>query len=647
MDHRSFRKVSSTGEVREAEKGVIEDKERRWWVLSSAHAEEKNSAPQDEKLAESIESSVTKLQKAQTARIRQMSISMRLYGNFSVFGNQSAAYARALMSSAAVKDRITYNAIQSIVDTVQSKIGEDKPRPYFLTSGGDYRQQRKAKKLNQWVEGTFYEQKTYEKGNDASRDAEISGDGIVFVYPQNGKVCHERVSAAEIWVDEEEAQYGSPRNLHRVKVVDRDVVAATWPEHAEKIWKAPKAKAPGGNESASDMVTICESWHLPVMDDKGDLVGGVRAVTLPAERVVLEQDEWRLPFFPFARISWCPRPLGYWSQGLAEQLQGEQLELNKELWLIQRSMQLAGTIKVLLPTGSKVAKEAISNEIGAIINYAGNQKPEFFCPEPIAPVYFENVNRIIERMYQKAGVSELSASGKKPAGLNSGAAQREFEDIQSDRFRTWQRRNQNFYVEIALISVAVASEMKKVKPVRVPSRAAFSTIDWKKDIGRVSTDEFVLQAFPVSKLPRDPAGRLAMIQELVQAGMISPRRGRKLLDYPDVDAENSLAFAQQEIIEKVLDAIVEDGDYSPPEPTDDLREAKEMCIEYIQRYRLLGLEDDRLDMLRNWNVQVDELLARTLAPPTAAPPMQGAAQAPPVPPQPSDLVQNTPQPLAA
>ena len=611
---------------------------RRWWAADG------------KELAAGISSTVEFLQRVQAPRLRQHIISARLYGNIAMMGPGASAYARLATSQSAQKDRITYNAIQSIIDTLTSRIGETKPRPYYLTSGGSFAQQRKAKKLNQFTEGVFYETKAYDKGLDCFRDGAIWGDGFMGVFRRGGKLHHERVLGSELWVDEVEAMYGHPRNMYRVKDVDREVLLAEYPDAKKAILAAGRVVEDMRGENVSDMVRVIEAWHLPALSPKGELSGGLNAVVLAnqgtGDGILVEPEEWPYDFFPFARFPWCRRPVGFWSQGLCEQLQGEQLELNKELWFIQRSMQLAGTIKVLLKNGSKVSKEHLTNDVGAVITYTGDV-PQFYCPEPIHPVFFENVNRIIERMYRQAGASELASSSKKPAGLNSGKALREFEDIESERHRTTSRLNDNFYLEQAMLDLRMAKGLSGYK-VKVPGRHAFNVIDVAKDIGDVDEDSFVRQCFPVSRLPRDPAGRLQTIQEYMQAGMMTQRQGRRALDFPDLEQVESLANAQEDILTKVLDDILDEGKYRPPEPTDDLPLAKEMCLEYIQRYRQFDdAEYEKLDLLRRFNSQCDTLMKKAMGPGVAAGmPPGGAPQAAPAAPPVSDLLPNAPKQAA-
>lgn len=585
---------------------------RRWWDLDGRDA------------AQSITGTVSQLQRIQAPRLRQHIISARLYGNVGMLGASAQALAR-LMNSSASKDRVTFNAIGSIVDTLTARVGTERPRPYYLTSGGSYAQQRKAKKRNQFTEGVFYETKTYAKGLKCFRDAGIWGDGLMHVYPRAGKLHHERVLCSELWVDEVEAMLGSPRNLFRVKDVDRDELCSYFsddPEAVKAIEKASRITDYGARgDNLSDLVRVVEAWHRASEDEDGELVGGKHGFIIDggsdAAVAVLGNDgkleDWPYDFFPFARMPWCERPVGYWSQGLCEQLQGEQLELNKRLYFIQRSLYLAGTVKIFLRAGSKVVKEHISNEVGAIIEHTGDA-PQFFVPQPIHPLYLEDTNTLITRMYQQSGASEMSVAAKKPAGLNSGRALREFEDIESDRHKTISGQNDAFYLDIARLDAVFAKELKGYK-VKVPGRNSFTTVDYAKDIGDVDEDDFISQCFPVSRLPRDPAGRLQTIQDYIQAGFMTPRQGRRALDFPDLDTIESLANAQEDLLTMVLDGILDGGKYRPPEPTDDLPLAKELVLEYIQRYRQYDdAEYEKLDMMRRFSSQVDTLMKKAMTP---------------------------------
>lgn len=608
----------------------------RWWASKGAEC------------AKLIQSTLKTLQDAQSPRIRQQVINQGLYGNRRLTAVQSAARLRLLtQQSTARQSLISYNAVQSIVDTATSKIGETKPRPYFLTSGGNYKQQRKAKRLNKYIDGVFYETKTYQLTPRSFRDSAIDGDGLIFVEVRGGKVRHECVSSMEVWCDEAEAQYGKPLTMYRNKSVDREALAAMFPKSKNEILNASVGENGVATQRASDMVNVVESWRLGYMTDEGKMLGGWHAIALTdgSGHMLVEPEEWPHEFFPFAKLPWCAPPTGcgYWGQALAEQLQGEQIELNKELQLIQRCMHMMGMGKVLVPVGSKIVSEHMNNEIWSLLYYTGTNKPEFQTPPPIAQAFFDNVPRIIERMERKAGVNEMAIAGKKPAGIDSGKGLRELEDQQSDRFRTTQSQYDAFHLQLAEIDIALSIEAAadgKLEAVKVPGKGSFDEVDFKADLKGLKRSEFTMQCYSVSRLPKDPAGRLATIQEYVAAGIFSIRQGRKLLDFPDLETVETMADAQEALIQKTLDAIVDDGEYVPPEPIFDLVLAKEMVVEYQVHFMALDLEEERMDMLRNWSMQVDELMTLALPELAATQPADGMnpPQAVPNAPPTSDLL---------
>lgn len=635
-DSFSFREFKPKGEHKQA----LPSAREAWWTLDGDKSD-------GAEVANAIGQHVKFLQKQQETRLNQLVRGARAYGNASMVGIAGMSIGAAMGQPSLSRDRISDNVIQSVIDTATARIGENKPRPYHLTSGGNWKLQRKAKKLNQFTDGLFYELDAYELGGLAQRDAEIFGDGLVFVTEKPGKdgkarVAFERVISAELWIDEQEGAYGKPRQLHWARAIDRQQLAASFPEKKDLIARAAPAPLAqnGMNATSADLVIVCESWHLPSSATAKD---GAHCVSIE-EGLLDPLTPWTHDYFPFARWQWSPRPLGYWGQSLAEQLQPKQIEVNKLLWVIQRSMEIAGTFKLLMESGSKIVKEHISNQIGAIIEYKGTP-PTWFVPQVVPPEYYSHLQTLILSMYERSGISLQSATGVKPAGLNSGEAQRVYRDTVAERLKTQERLNEKGYMDLAKIAIAVArdiAERDKFYEVEAPHGGSLTTVRMTAE--ELNANDWHMQCFPTSSLPKDPAGRLSTIQEYIQAGFISPRQGRRLLDFPDLEANGSLANADEDLLTKVLDAICDDGEMEPPEPTDNLQLAMELVVEYIARARSQGLDEERIDMLRTWKAQLEALL-QAAQPPAPAPGVMPQAAAAPAPVSP--LVPNVPQPMAA
>ena len=572
-----------------------------------------------------------------TRRQNQYLVSAKLYGNVDALAFGNGSLSRFNQTNSSVKDRVTYNVSQSALDTVVAKLGKNRPKPLFLTSGGDSKLQRKAKSLTKFVEGVFYENKAYRLGPNALRDAGVFGDGLIHVFSNGNRIKYERVIASELYTDWLESFYGNPRQLHRVKAVDRDVMIEEFPEYKDEILNAASASQQfvGGSQNVSDQITVIESWHLPSSEDASD---GRHCICI--DDCCVFDEEYTDCFFPFAKIPWSERLYGFWSQGGIEQIQSIQLEINKILWIIQRSMHLAGSFKVLLENGSKIVKEHLNNDVGAVITYNGTM-PQYITP-PIVPMeLYTHLQTLKQSAYEEFGVSMLSAASKKPDGLDSGKALREFNDIESDRFMTIGHNYENFFLDLSFLTVTLAKKLYKNGvdlKVKSRSRKFIETIKWS-DVD-IDEDKFYMEIFPVSSLPTDPSGRLQTVQEYLQAGMMSPRTGRKLLDFPDLEQVEDLANAQEEYLQKILDKIVDDGEYTTPEPEDDLDLGIELSIQYYTQGKLNNLDDERLELLRQFNQQCQ--LLKQKAAEAMQPAAQPQPQGQPLPPPQSDLIKNVP-----
>lgn len=602
---------------------------QKWWTV-----------PTDEMPA-AIASNVRFIQEHQGQRMTQQLISTRLYGNLSLMGTNGLTYSKMASVVNSLRDRISYNVVSSCIDTVTSKMAKNKPKPLFLTSGGDYKKQSRAKKLNKFIDGVFYANKAHDLGVEIFRDACIVGEGVVHVYHEDGKVKYERILSGELLVDELEGFYGTPRSLYRNKNVDRGVLKAMFPGADKAILEA-NSSTPDDlafSPTISDVVHVTESWHLPSGKDKKD---GMHVISL--NKSILFKEQYDHDHFPFVFFRWNKRPWGYWGQGLAEQIQNIQLEINKILWVIQRSMHLQGSFKVLLENGSKLVKEHFNNDIGALIMYSG-VKPEYIVPPIVAPEVYSHLQTLKNAAYEQAGVSQLSASSKKPDGLDSGKALREYDDIESERFTVVGQAYEKFYLDLAHLTIRVAKECYEETgelSIQVPGKKFIESIDWKD--AELDHNDYVMKVFPVSSLPDEPAGRLATIQEYAQAGYISPQQAKRLLDFPDLEAEENMANAGEDYLHEILEDMQEEGEYTAPEPYDDLQLARKLALDYYSYGKCQGLEEEKLELYRRFLDQIDVLTGAN-APPAGVLAGGGQPQAAPQPPQQSDLIPNSPNPV--
>ena len=516
----------------------------------------------------------------------------RLYGNVSYRDLGGGNMAQSAKTSA--KNRVTLNIIQSMCDTVTARVAKAKPMATYLTTGGNWEMQRKAKRLTKFTAGQFYGSKIYEVAPRVFLDACVFGSGVMKVFEYDGEITCERVFPDEIVVDDLEARYGNPRQMFQRKIVDKEVLSSLFPEFADQIKEASPIEDNDSIYKASEQVECIEAWHLPSAKGAKD---GRHVIAI--ENATLMDDSWERDGFPFAFIHWTNRLLGFWGQGLAEQLTGIQVEINRLLRNIQQQMHLA-TPKVFVESGSKISKAHINNEIWGVIEYAGTP-PQFFVPKTVSGEIFSHLDRLFNRAYEIAGVSQLAAGAKKPAGLESGVALREFQDIESERFLMVAKAYEQLFLDAAAQMVDIAREVSaRGESFEVISHGDddIEKIKWS-DIN-LKRDEYVMKVYPTSLLPTTPAAKLQKVIEMLQAGMLSQQEARALLDYPDLAAVNDMATASQEIFSMMIERILEKGIYQPPEPYMNLAMGIQMMQSAYLRAKINSVPEDRLELFRRF-----------------------------------------------
>jgi hypothetical protein len=548
------------------------------------------------------------LERNQTYRSADNLMHMRLYGNMDILGLGSYNYLRS-EPSYSTANRLTLNIIQSMVDTVVSKITKNKPKPSFLTSGGDWQLQRKAKKLTKFIEGQFYSTEFYEKSAFAFLDACIFGTGAIKIYKENNQVKAERVFIDEIIVDDAESIYGKPRQILQKKYIHKDVLKEMFPSKAGAI-DAVDTRMYGIEQSRpniNDMVLVVEAWKLPSGQDSNDGKHGIYI-----ENETLFEEKYNKDYFPFVFFKWNLRPLGFYGQGLSEQLKGLQVEINKILRTIQISMHLVSIPKLFVEASSKVVTAHLNNKIGGIIKYAGT-RPTYDKLGAIPTELFTHLDRLYSRAYEIAGISSLSATSMKPSGLNSGKALREYNDLETERFMSVAQRYEKSHMDAAKIMIDMAKEIYEDTgefKVKVKGKKFLETIDWS-DID-LAEDQYMMQVFPTSALSQTPSGRLSDVQDLLAAGFINKEYATKLLDFPDLEQYYNLNNSGVEDIDKTIEMIVDKGEYLTPEPYQNLEFGIKAMQQAYLHYKTENLPEDRLELMRRWMSDANDLIEKAV-----------------------------------
>ncbi len=519
------------------------------------------------------------------------------------------------------KDRVTYNLVASAVDTLGAKVSKQKPKAAFVTDGGNWAEQRKAKRLDKFCVGSLYRANTHVEAKKAFRDCEVYDIGCLYFFLEDGRVRCERVHPDEILVDRLDGQHGTPRSVYRVMSIAREVLKDLFPDFAQAIQTAGSPKTQDGLsiddvDSLADRVDVRLAWHLPSGKDAKD---GLHVVAINNQ--VLHQEPWTRDTFPFVFLRFSERMRGFYGKGVAEALAGRQRSINRKIRRLNECLDRMAVPRILLEAGSEVEEETVTNAVGGIIKYVG-QAPIFETPPSIPPGLMESISTDIQQGLEMVGISRLDASAQKPGGLDSRVALREFSDIASERFVLVGQMWEEAFVEMARQVIALAKEAAaKKKPLSTwaDGRFGLEKIEWAD----VDLDEeaFTLKALPTSSLPSSPAARKQTVEEWYAAGWIDGLEARRLLDMPDLDASNNVAFAAQEDIEWLVEDTLDGKPYEGPEPHQDLNYGLKRVQSAYLRAKRQGAPQEVLDNLLQWLDAAKEMLDGAQQP--SAPPGPG------------------------
>ena len=132
-----------------------------------------------------------------------------------------------------------------------------------------------------------------------------------------------------------------------------------------------------------------------------------------------------------------------------------------------------------------------------------------------------------------------------------------------------------------------------------------------------------MQCAPVGYLEGTPAGKIAAIRELAQVSPEFASMSIHLLDIPDLDKIRSLINAPLDIVDKFIERILKDGEFRAPDPMMNLDLARQRATLALLRAEVDNTPTDRVELLRRWIVQVDDLQALAEAPPPMPPGAEG------------------------
>lgn len=531
-----------------------------------------------------------------------------------------------------------HNVVSNAVDSVHARLSKAKPRPQAKSVGKRREAQRRGQKMTQWLECAFDQLRAYRRGSLALKDACVYGHGVLYPHTTYGKIDIDLVWVGDLIPDPREEREGidACRTMYRLSWVDREILSETYPKKRKAIKSAKllieDEHAIDEQDSASDMVLVVEAWRLPTWDYDGNVVPGRHAIVCSS--CTLRFDEYTRPYFPWAEMPFTAHSRKRFGTGLVASMAGIQSELNDITAKIADAYWLCAP-SVWYRAGS-VSFEQIGNTPWSGYAYTGDTPPVFNTPTGIHSDFVVREETLIRRAYELRGISQLSASAQKPAGLNSGKALTVHQDIESEHFLPQQESlEQDLYCELAVRLIDCAEDLcDRGLAENARMIGGGEVTDFTE--ARMKRGDYIVTMEPVSGLSRTTAGKLAELREMVELEVITDKdEVRELMQIPDLDRYNAERSAPRDLGRKLIDRAL-DGEDVVANPYMDLewtRQHAELMLNLAELEYDEDEDDSGLDALRSLIGQIASLQkqaqqAATMAAAPAPGPMvgQGAPQ---------------------
>jgi hypothetical protein len=577
---------------------------RHWW-------KEKNN------VHDALFKKVDMLEKAQSAVTQDFARYLFMYGGARALNYYAMAdlTAQAVITLGGVQ--LSLNVVKAFCDTQLSKLGKNKARPFFITEKGLWDAQTSAKRLTMFVDGQFKKSEVYDKSDKVFQASTIWGSGCAKIYDKGEEICFDSLIPQEqVRVDLEECKYGAPKTFYEVHYIDRETVKAEFPGFDGVIDAADSGRGMFGstNFHQNGNVKVVEALRMPIGKVKGRHVIAIDGATL-------HDEVWEDKDHPYVFYHYDLAPVGFLGTGIPEAIFSIQIEINKILRRIQKSIHIMSVPRVFLPDGSTMVKNHFSNEIGEIIELSG-AAPVIAIAQSVAPDLANHLIFLITQAAEIVGVSKMSYASQKPAGLDSGKAIREYSDVETERHASASVRWELFFLKCAKKFIQCTTRideklkkeyanakkkdgLKKRYEILVDQGKFTERIAWDS-IG-LKEDDYIMKCYPTNLLGKTPAAKLNDVKEMFASQMIDAVTAQYLLDFPDMEAVTSLQTAHFKAIMAVIELLVE-GKYESPDPLMDLVEAQKWITYGYFNYKSMGLPESRLQLFRQWIDEAEYLM---------------------------------------
>lgn len=450
------------------------------------------------------------------------------------------------------------NVIKSVIDSLVSKLSNNKVRPFFAPVDGTFKTKKVIRQAQQFFDIYYDKINLNNIISETFKDACIFDIGYIIINPFTFEV--ERVPSYCI----EELNVNGENKVALIK----------WIHQPSLI--LDKYGIEAKRQYINVEMLIKENEAILYVDEK-------KVKTIPTNGYPIVNVYYNEPINNGKTVS------------IVDELEGIQTQIDLINAKIAATSQLTPANLVFIDEQSGLKSSDINNKDCQIypvgIQPGNTANPvNVVTPVPFDPYWSSMLDFYINKAYDMIGISQLSAQSRKPSGLDSGIALQTMEDIESDRFEVQVNHFINAYINVTRKLIEIIPEDFEI----LPADKYQSTMTWAAL--KEQNDLYKVQYSAATALSKEPSERAKQIIQMSQIGLITPSKAAELMDMPDLTDAYSDAEAMEMAVAAVINNAVEYDLYEVPAYVSLTSLAREISLEQNQLFISMSAGKDNSEV---------------------------------------------------
>ena len=450
------------------------------------------------------------------------------------------------------------NVIKSVIDSLVSKLSNNKVRPFFAPVDGTFKTKKVIRQAQQFFDIYYDKINLNNIISETFKDACIFDIGYIIINPFTFEI--ERVPSYCI----EELNVNGVNKVALIK----------WIHQPSLI--LDKYGIEAKRQYINVEMLIKENEAILYVDEK-------KVKTIPTNGYPIVNVYYNEPINNGKTVS------------IVDELEGIQTQIDLINAKIAATSQLTPANLVFIDEQSGLKASDINNKDCQIypvgIQPGNTANPvNVVTPVPFDPYWSSMLDFYINKAYDMIGISQLSAQSRKPSGLDSGVALQTMEDIESDRFEVQVNHFINAYINVTRKLIEIIPEDFEILPAdKYQSTMTWATLKEQNNLYKV-------QYSAATSLSKDPAERAKQIIQMSQIGLITPSKAAELMDMPDLTDAYSDAECMEMAVAAVINNAVEYDLYDIPAYVSLTSLAREISLEQNQLFISMSAGKDNSEV---------------------------------------------------